>query len=74
MYLINFIIIININSQINIVDESFITLQFSLKDKDYRDIILNNVIYILNTVINLLSVDIIISKKVQLNTVINELL
>jgi len=58
-----FIIIIDISSQIKIVNEDFITLQFSLKDEDYKNITLNDVIYIFNAAINLFSVDIVINKK-----------
>ncbi len=68
------IIITDISSQTEIINEDFIILQFSLKDKDYKNITLNDVTYVFNAVINLFSVDIVISKKVQLNIVISELL
>jgi len=57
------IIITDISSQIKIIDEDFITFQFSLKDKDYKNITLNNVTYVFNTAINLFSVDIAADKK-----------
>ena len=68
------IIITGISSQIKIINEDFITLQFSLKDEDYKNITLNNVAYISNAAINLFSVDIVVSKRMQLDTVISELL
>jgi len=58
-----------ISSQINIVNEDFIILQFSLKNEKHRNIILNDVVYILNAVINLFSVNVITEKKVQLNII-----
>ena len=57
------IIITDISSQIKIIDEDFITFQFSLKDEDYKNITLNNVTYVFNTAINLFSVDIAADKK-----------
>ena len=47
---------------------------FSLKNNQHRDIILNNVIYILKAAINLFSVDVITEKEIQLDIIIDELI
>ena len=69
-----FIFIMKISSQINIVNEDFIILQFSFKNEKHENITLNDVIYILNAAINLFSVNVAAEKEVWLDIIINELI
>lgn len=64
----------SINSQVNIIGEGFVTLQFSLKDRKYKDIILNDVAYVSNATLNLFSVKVAAEKEVRLNTITDELI